>query len=184
MRTKALLLFTILALAVFAAGCGSKGASVADVNTPADAPTESTSEETSEPESQGKTVLPKVSGPTDEKPGITEASGDPPEKLIVKDIKKGTGKTAKAGKQVTVNYMGLNWSNNKEFDTSWGREPFAFALGKGAVIPGWDQGVEGMKVGGRRLLIIPPDLGYGAQGQGDIPANETLIFVVDLVKVG
>lgn len=181
MKTKALLLFTILALAVFAAGCGSKGASVSDINTePAAAPTGDTG---SSDESSSKTVQPKVSGSLTSKPKISDASGDPPSKMIEKDIKVGSGKTAKSGDKVTVNYVGHNWSNNAEFDTSWGKQAFSFTLGDGQVIAGWDEGVEGMKVGGRRLLIIPPDKGYGAQGQGSIPANETLIFVVDLKKV-
>jgi peptidylprolyl isomerase len=189
MKFKATLLITILALAAFVAGCGSKGASLDDVNSAA-APTAETAdsgstEETSDDKkSSGKTVEPKVTGSTSEKPGLGDASGDPPTELISKDIKKGTGKEAKNGDEVTVNYVGHNWSDNKEFDTSWGKEAFSFKLGEGGVIKGWDEGVVGMKEGGRRLLIIPPDLGYGAQAQGSIPANETLIFVVDLVKVG
>jgi peptidylprolyl isomerase len=190
MKFKLTLLITMLALAAFVAGCGSKGASLSDVNASAPA-TESTSSDTSssddssssDDKSSGKTVQPKVSGSLSSKPKLSDASGDPPSKLIEKDIKVGSGKTAKSGDDVTVNYVGHNWSNNEEFDTSWGKDPFTFKLGTGGVIKGWDQGVEGMKVGGRRLLIIPPDLGYGAQGQGSIPANETLIFVVDLKKV-
>jgi FKBP-type peptidyl-prolyl cis-trans isomerase len=182
MKTKALLLFTILALAAFAAGCGSKGASVSDINT--EPATPATSSDTSSEDSKpAKTVQPKVSGSLSSKPKISDASGDPPSKMIEKDIKVGSGKTAKSGDKVTVNYVGHNWSNNQEFDTSWGKQAFSFTLGEGQVIAGWDEGVEGMKVGGRRLLIIPPDKGYGAQGQGSIPANETLIFVVDLKKV-
>ncbi|MBJ7458655.1 MAG: FKBP-type peptidyl-prolyl cis-trans isomerase [Thermoleophilaceae bacterium] len=186
MKFKATLLITLLALAAFVAGCGGGGASVSDVNTTA-APTSettSTEEESSEESSGGKTVQPKVSGPLDRKPEISDASGDPPTKLIEKDIKKGSGKAAKNGDPVTVNYVGKNWSNNEEFDTSWAKKEFEFTLGEGGVIKGWDEGVVGMKEGGRRLLIIPPDLGYGAQGQGSIPANETLVFVVDLVKIG
>ncbi|MBJ7354610.1 MAG: FKBP-type peptidyl-prolyl cis-trans isomerase [Thermoleophilaceae bacterium] len=186
MKFKATLLITILALAAFATGCGSKGASISDVDASAPA-TDSTSADTSTDEkdsSSGKTVQPKVSGSLKKKPELSDASGEPPTKLIEKDIKKGTGKEAKDGDEVTVNYVGHNWSNNEEFDTSWGKDAFTFTLGEGGVIKGWDQGVVGMKEGGRRLLIIPPDLGYGAQGQGSIPANETLIFVVDLEKVG
>jgi FKBP-type peptidyl-prolyl cis-trans isomerase len=186
MKFKATLLITLLALAAFVAGCGGGGASISDVDSEA-APTTQTadsgsSDETSD-SSSGKTVQPKVSGSLSSKPKISDASGDPPTKLIEKDIKVGTGKTAKSGDKVTVNYVGHNWSNNQEFDTSWGKEAFSFDLGTGGVIKGWDEGVEGMKVGGRRLLIIPPELGYGAQAQGSIPANETLIFVVDLKKV-
>jgi peptidylprolyl isomerase len=187
MKFKATLLITILALAAFVAGCGSKGASLNDVNSEA-APTADTaasgaSDQSSSDSSSGKTVQPKVSGSLSKKPEISDASGDPPTKLISKDIKTGTGKEAKNGDKVTVNYVGHNWSNNEEFDTSWGKKAFEFTLGEGGVIKGWDEGVVGMKEGGRRLLIIPPDLGYGAQAQGSIPANETLVFVVDLKKV-
>jgi peptidylprolyl isomerase len=186
MKFKATLLITMLALAAFVVGCGGGGASLSDVNSESapTAETTSTEEESTEEESGGKTVQPKVSGSLDEKPELTDASGDPPTELIEKDIKVGTGPAAKEGDAVTVNYVGQNWSNNEEFDASWGKEAFEFNLGEGGVIKGWDQGVVGMKKGGRRLLIIPPELGYGAQGQGSIPANETLVFVVDLVKIG
>lgn len=186
MKFKATLLITMLALAAFVVGCGGGGASLSDVNSDAapTAETTSTEDEASEEKSDGKSVQPKVSGSLDEKPELTDASGDPPTKLIEKDIKVGSGPAAKNGDAVTVNYVGQNWSNNEEFDTSWGKDPFEFTLGEGGVIKGWDEGVVGMKKGGRRLLIIPPDLGYGAQGQGSIPANETLVFVVDLVKIG
>jgi peptidylprolyl isomerase len=186
MKSKAILLTTILALAVFAAGCG-KGASYSDVNANSTPPasegssTDSTGDSGSE--TSGKTVMPKVSGSASEKPELSDASGQPPSKMIEKDITKGDGKTAKDGDEVEVNYVGHNWSNNEEFDTSWGKTAFTFTLGQGQVIKGWDQGVVGMKEGGRRLLIIPPDLGYGDQGQGSIPAGETLIFVVDLKKI-
>ncbi|MFT4050134.1 MAG: FKBP-type peptidyl-prolyl cis-trans isomerase [Solirubrobacterales bacterium] len=185
MKLKATLLITILALAAFAAGCGSKGASVSDVGNVASTATDSTgsTDESSDDSSSGKTVQPKVSGSLGSKPKISDASGEPPSDMVIKDIKKGSGKAAKDGDEVTVNYVGHNWSNNQEFDTSWGKEAFSFKLGEGQVIAGWDEGVKGMKVGGRRLLIIPPDKGYGAQSQGSIPANETLIFVVDLKKV-
>jgi peptidylprolyl isomerase len=189
MKFKVTLLITMLAIAVFAVGCGGGGASVSDINTDSAATSETadsgaTEEASDEESSGGKTVQPKVSGSLDEKPKLTDSSGDPPTELIQKDIKVGTGPAAKSGDEVTVNYVGQNWSNNEEFDTSWGKEAFTFNLGEGGVIKGWDEGVVGMKKGGRRLLIIPPELGYGAQGQGSIPANETLVFVVDLVKIG
>jgi peptidylprolyl isomerase len=102
----------------------------------------------------------------------------------VKDLKKGSGAVATAGKTLTVNYVGVSCSTGKAFDASYPRkQPFSFPLGKGQVIKGWDQGVAGMKVGGRRELVIPADLGYGATGSGSIKPNETLIFVVDLVGV-
>ena len=120
------------------------------------------------------------------KPKVTVPKGAPPKKLEVRDIEAGTGAEAKAGDEVTVQYVGVNYKNGKEFDASWDRgEPFVFQLGAGMVIPGWDQGVEGMKVGGRRELIIPPELAYGPQGQPPaIGPNETLIFVIDLLEVG
>lgn len=119
------------------------------------------------------------------KPKVTVPKGAPPKQLETKDLIEGEGAEAKAGDEVTVQYVGVNYKTGKEFDASWDRgEPFTFTLGAGMVIPGWDQGVEGMKVGGRRELIIPPELGYGSTGSPPaIPPNETLVFVVDLVEV-
>ena len=110
----------------------------------------------------------------------------PPTELVANDLEEGTGPAAKAGDEVSVQYVGVNYKSGKEFDASWDRgEPFTFALGSGMVIPGWEKGIEGMKVGGRRELIIPPELGYGAAGSPPaIPPNETLIFVVDLLEAG
>jgi peptidylprolyl isomerase len=104
---------------------------------------------------------------------------------VTKDLIVGTGPEAKAGDTVTVNYVGVLYRGGKEFDASWKRkEPFTFELGAGKVIKGWDQGVVGMKVGGRRELIIPAELGYGAAGSPPtIPPNSALIFVVDLLAV-
>ena len=123
---------------------------------------------------------------TTKKPKIEVPQGEPPAGLQIEDIVEGDGATAQPGDTVTVQYVGVNYSNGQQFDASWDRgEPFAFPLGAGQVIPGWDQGVAGMKVGGRRQLTIPPELGYGEQGQPpDIPPNETLIFVIDLLEVG
>jgi peptidylprolyl isomerase len=119
------------------------------------------------------------------KPKVTVPTGAPPKKLEVKELEEGSGAEAKAGDEVTVQYVGVNYKNGKEFDSSWSRnEPFSFGLGKGEVIPGWDQGVEGMKVGGRRELIIPPELAYGEAGAPPaIGPNETLVFVIDLLEV-
>lgn len=102
--------------------------------------------------------------------------------LIVQDESIGTGAVAQAGSVVTVNYTG-KLQDGTVFDTSIGRAPFQFTLGAGNVIPGWDIGLQGMKVGGKRLLIIPPGLAYGAQGNGPIPPNSTLVFEVDLLNV-
>lgn len=119
------------------------------------------------------------------RPTVTVPSGARPATLRVRDITRGTGPEARAGQEVEVHYVGVAWSTGREFDASWNREQtFHFTLGAHMVIPGWDQGVAGMRVGGRRELIIPPHLGYGARGAGGaIGPNETLIFVVDLVGV-
>jgi peptidylprolyl isomerase len=104
--------------------------------------------------------------------------------LRITDLVVGSGAEAKAGQKVSVNYRGT-LENGKEFDSSYGRGPFSFPLGGGRVIQGWDEGVAGMKVGGKRKLVIPPDLGYGSRGAGGvIPANATLIFEVELLAVG
>jgi len=119
------------------------------------------------------------------KPKIEASSAPAPTTLQKKDIVVGDGAEAKSGDSVSVQYVGAIYDTGKEFDASWDRgQPFTFTLGGGQVIKGWDEGVEGMKVGGRRELIIPPDLGYGAQGSPPtIPANATLVFVVDLKSV-
>jgi len=117
---------------------------------------------------------------------VTAPSGTPPTQLLSKDLIVGTGATAQSGQRVTVQYIGYSWTTKQKFDASWDRnQTFPFALGAGQVIPGWDQGVVGMKVGGRRELVIPPSLAYGAQSPTPaIAANDTLIFVVDLISVG
>jgi len=129
-----------------------------------------------------------VAGTTDlaKKPQIEVPDTPPPCNLVVGDIVAGTGAEAKAGDQLTMKYVGVLYATGKQFDASWDRgQDFPFTLGAGGVIQGWDQGMVGMKVGGRRQLIIPPQLGYGDQGAGaDIPPGATLIFVVDLVKIG
>jgi peptidylprolyl isomerase len=119
------------------------------------------------------------------KPEVDFPGGEPPAQLEVTDIWEGNGAVAKAGDTVEVHYVGVAFSTGEEFDASWNRgEPLRFRLGVGQVIAGWDQGVQGMKVGGRRQLVIPPDLGYGTRGaSGVIKPNETLIFVCDLVSV-
>ena len=122
---------------------------------------------------------------SDSKPDVTIPEGEPPTGLHVEDLVVGDGNEAVAGKAVMVHYVGVAWSNGKQFDASWDRgDTFDFRLGQGQVIQGWDQGVRGMKVGGRRRLTIPPAMGYGAQGAGGvIKGNETLVFVVDLLGV-
>ena len=120
-----------------------------------------------------------------EKPVITIPEGEPPADLEIEDIVVGEGDEATVGKRVIGHYAGGAWSNGREFDASWNRgDTFDFRLGAREVIEGWDQGVKGMKVGGRRRLTIPPHLGYGSRGAGGvIKGGETLVFVVDLVAV-
>lgn len=119
------------------------------------------------------------------KPDVTIPTGDAPADLVIEDLIAGDGKEATSGTNVEVHYVGVAWSTQKQFDASWDRsETFEFRLGAGQVISGWDQGVAGMKVGGRRRLTIPAHLGYGAQGAGGvIKGGETLVFVVDLLNV-
>jgi peptidylprolyl isomerase len=110
----------------------------------------------------------------------------PPTELVLEDIEVGEGDEAVAGREVEVHYVGVAWSDGQQFDASWDRnDTFRFGLGQGQVISGWDQGVAGMKVGGRRRITIPPELGYGSRGAGGvIKGGETLVFVVDLLGVG
>ncbi|MEV6448053.1 FKBP-type peptidyl-prolyl cis-trans isomerase [Amycolatopsis sp. NPDC051716] len=125
----------------------------------------------------------KTTGKFGEKPEITIPDDcDPPKKLITKDLSEGTGEGAKAGQQLQMNYHLVTWSDKQVLDSSFGQKPFDLVLGAGKVIPGWDQGLVGIKQGGRRLLIIPPDLAYGEGGNGMKP-NETLVFVTDAVSV-
>lgn len=120
-----------------------------------------------------------------EKPEVDFPEGPPPADLDSVDLRVGHGAEATVGSTAVVHYVGVSYSTGEEFDASWNRgQPFAFPLGAGNVIAGWDRGVAGMKVGGRRRLVIPPHLGYGDRGAGSaIAPGETLIFVVDLVDV-
>ena len=120
-----------------------------------------------------------------ERPRLERPSGDIPFELGVEDLVVGEGEEAVAGSKVAVHYVGVAFSTGEEFDASWNRgQPFRFTLGKGQVIPGWDQGVPGMRVGGRRKLTIPSAMAYGARGAGDvIKPHEPLVFVVDLLAV-
>jgi peptidylprolyl isomerase len=164
-----------LCAALAVAGCGGSD----------DSSTGSTGE--SEATSTATTESPPKAEPATEKtkPKVTVPKGAPPQELETKDLEEGSGAEAKSGDVVTVQYVGVNYENGKEFDSSWSRsEPFPFPLGAGEVILGWDQGIVGMKVGGRRELIIPPELAYGEEGRPPaIPPNETLVFVVDLLEV-
>src|SRR3954464_6236231 len=120
-----------------------------------------------------------------DKPVVEIPDGPPSYQLELEDIALGEGEEATAGRVVEVHYVGVSWQTGKEFDASWDRgSTFKFGLGKGQVIRGWDEGVQGMKVGGRRRITIPPDLAYGQRGAGGvIGPGETLVFVVDLIGV-
>lgn len=194
-RGKALTL-AALASAALIAGCGSSESlskiqpttqnphAAAEVEALEKAePASKTSSSTTTSSSQ--TVSTPTTGPLSKKPKVTVPSGPPPSKTETKEIVTGTGPEAKAGDTVTVNYVGVLYKSGKEFDSSWSRnETFSFALGRKQVIEGWDKGVIGMRVGGRRELIIPASEGYGAKGSPPkIPGNEALVFVVDLLKV-
>jgi peptidylprolyl isomerase len=170
--------------ALFAAGCGSSSSSgTISVGNEAAPPASLTQAGTSSTSTTGTTPS---SGPLSKAPTVTPPTGAAPTKLVMKELIVGTGPEAKAGDTVTVNYVGVLYHGGKEFDASWKRnEPFTFELGAGKVIKGWDQGVVGMKVGGRRELVIPAELAYGAQGSPPtIPPNSPLVFVVDLLSVG
>ena len=144
-----------------------------------------TSTTASGPQRTAKDV--NVADPTNlkEKPSVAVPDGKPPKKLEQVDLVEGTGPAAKTGDTVKVKYVGLGWSTGQEFDASWDRgDTLDVALGAGSVIPGWDQGLVGMKKGGRRLLVIPPELGYGAAGAAPvIPPGATLVFDVELVGI-
>jgi len=171
MRGALLTIATCLALAM--AGCGDDDSSTTSGGD------ETSAAKQSQPEKQAESQGQKT------KPEVTVPKGAPPKKLVKSDLEVGTGPAAKAGDQVTVQYVGVGYDSKEQFDASWDRgEPFSFSLGAGEVIPGWDEGIEGMKVGGRRELVIPPDLAYGSAGfPPAIGPNETLIFVVDLLDV-
>jgi len=181
--------FPLLAAAVVA-GCGSNSSDTAQIQSP---PSQmqslsftatSTSTTTTPTGATGPTIVTPASGKLSVEPKITSPGGKPPTKLIVRDLIKGTGAAAAKGDTITVNYVGALYSNSKVFDSSWSRhQTFPTPLGEGAVIPGWDQGLVGMRVGGRRELIIPPALAYKSTGQGAIPPNATLIFIVDLLAL-
>lgn len=182
MRTRVIALLAAAALGVGACGDDDEGGSAAlEPAIPANVPTETTTS----PSTTGKPFKLssiKVSKTMGKKPTITKPTGDPPTKLVTKDIVVGKGPAAKDGDQLSMHYLGTLF-DAKQFEASWDAgKPYDFELGAGNVIPGWDQGIVGMKTGGRRLLVIPPDLAYGEAGQGNIPPNATLMFVVDVVK--
>lgn len=165
MTHRTLLLLLVL-LALVLAGCGDDEGETAATATP---------KATATPDNTDVTKKPKVTVPDEL----------PPDELQIEDIVKGKGRAAKKGDKVTMQYVGLTWSTSVEFDASWDRgEPYTLTLGKGDVIPGWDQGIPGMRKGGRRQLTIPAELAYAAQGSPpDIGPNECLRFIIDLEKL-
>jgi peptidylprolyl isomerase len=189
LRSRTALAAAALTATVLIAGCGSGGGStitVGNENSADNALIKSgeTKAATSTPSTTATAKTP-TSGPLSKEPTVTVPKGPAPTKLETKELIAGTGAEAKAGDSITVNYVGVLYKNGKEFNASWEtKEPFTFTLGKGEVIPGWDQGIQGMKVGGRRELIIPSALAYGPKGSPPkIPANAPLVFVVDLLGV-
>jgi peptidylprolyl isomerase len=171
-RTHLAVLFGAAAIAV--AGCGGSGSTkTADIPAgpaPAAPPPIKTSTNLKD---------------TGSKPAIPKPTGSPPTKLVVRDIVQGKGKAAKGGDQLSMQYVGVTFADGKEFDASWDSgSPFQFQLGKGMVIKGWDQGLVGIKPGGRRELIIPSKLAYGPTGKPPtIPPNSALVFIVDALSV-
>lgn len=178
-RLRPLMLAAVaLASGVSLAACSSSSSSSVTTSTlPATAPAQTV---VTQPVTD-----PSPAGTFGTKPTVVIPSGPPPTTLQVTDLIVGTGPKAKPGDNVTVQYVGYSYTTKQQFDASWDRgQPFNFGLGQGQVIAGWDNGVVGMQVGGRRELVIPADLAYGANSPGaGIAANDTLVFIVDLVKI-
>jgi len=164
-----------LAVALVLTGCGDDESSISAGDRPSGASAAASSAASS---SDNKDLTMK--------PTVTVPAGPAPSALKIDDLVVGAGAAAEAGKPISVQYVGVSYSTGKQFDASWDSgKAFDFTLGAGKVIQGWDEGIVGMKVGGRRQLTIPPDKAYGAQGFPPVIApNETLVFVVDLLKVG
>jgi peptidylprolyl isomerase len=184
MSSRPLLAVAAVVLAIPLAACGGGGSDKSG-ETAASSGSQAAASATPSASAAVDALARSISEDRTKKPQIGIPEGGTPKTFVKRDIVKGTGRAAKKGDTVEVQYVGSSWSTGSEFDASWDKgQPFSFPLGQGQVIPGWDQGVAGMKVGGRRLLIIPPDLGYGAQGSPPaIGPNETLAFVVDLEGV-
>jgi peptidylprolyl isomerase len=174
------ILLALFLLLAPAAGCGGgDDASGESAATPIPVP--------QDPAADIRRIVEGLSADTSSKPEIAAPLGSPPAELEKRDIVRGKGPKTMKGDNLAMQYVGVSWSTGEQFDASWdrGKDPFTFELGAGGVIPGWDEGLVGMRQGGRRLLVIPAAKGYGAQGQPpDIGPNETLIFVVDLLRIG
>ena len=174
MKTRLAIVPLFAAAAAGLAGCGSSSKAPGVVTAPSGGATATT-----------VATTPKPPPALAKKPVVTVPTGPAPSKLVTKDLVTGTGQTVKPGQTVTVNYVGVLYKNGKEFDSSWKTgQPATFPLTNGGVIAGWVQGIPGMKVGGRRELIIPASLAYGKTGRPPtIPPNSPLVFVVDLLSV-
>lgn len=190
MRLKTLIACTAVGAVLILAGCGSNNSGSA-ASSPSPTMMSSAAATTSvvalpanAPECTADDI--KVTGAFGQAPTITiPTTCAPPKKLIIKDLSEGTGPGAVSGQPLTMNYSLVTWSDRQKLDSSFDRgQPFQLVLGKGQVIQGWDQGLVGIKQGGRRLLIVPPDLGYGGTTSNGVAANETLVFVTDAVAVG
>lgn len=189
-RTAVAALGTALVIAGAVSGCSSASGSAGIASPSASSSAAASTETAADPSaSSGQTGQPtatvdgvKVDGDLGAEPTVTiDSDVEPPTQLVVKELAPGTGPEVQAGDTVTAHYVGVAWGTGQVFDSSWSGQPATFPLAQ--VIPGWQQGLVGQKVGGRTLLIIPPDLGYGAQEIPGIPANSTLVFVVDLTAV-
>jgi peptidylprolyl isomerase len=189
-KRRGALALAALAAAGAIAGCGSSSSNeISPGNENPNATAEAAKLEASESKTStsattaAATVQTPTSGPLSKEPTVKPPSGPAPSTLVTKELIKGTGAEAKAGESVTVNYVGVLYKNGKVFNASWeSGKPFPFVLGRGQVIPGWDKGVVGMRVGGRRELIIPSAEAYGSRGSPPaIPPNAPLVFVVDLL---
>ncbi len=172
-RTIAALLVT----AAVVAGCGTNNADTAHIVA---APSVAQPLQFAAP----PTIVTPASGALSTEPTVKVPTAAAPTKLVEKDLIAGTGAVAAAGDTISVNYVGVLYKGGTTFDSSWSRKaPTSFPLSNGSVIPGWVQGLAGMRVGGRRELVIPPALAYGSTAQSAIPANSTLIFIVDLLAI-
>ena len=186
--TRPTTLAVVAALSLVAAGCGTHASEVDKATKLAEKQLKNPPPVTDikQPVIKAEKVAPGPGeGDLAKKPVIPKQTATPPSELKVQDLIVGNGAEATTGSQVSVQYVGQLYDTGKEFDSSWKRnKPFDFALGGGQVIPGWDQGVAGMKVGGQRTLVIPASMGYGARGAGGaIPPNATLVFDVELLGV-
>jgi len=189
LKTRSLIAPALAIVALLAAGCGSS-----TKQSPADKYAQQAEQEAATaPKTVAQAAPVKVTvvnplpaeADLSKKPAVSKGNGPAPANLQAEDLVVGKGPAAKDGDKLTVQYVGVLYKNGKQFDTSWGKQPFTFPLGQGQVIQGWDQGLVGMKVGGRRKLIIPAALAYGATGSPPkIGPNEPLIFDIDLKKIG